>query len=298
MRISRWITSHGFAFNVTTDLDFFRLIVPCGIEGGGVTSLSRAAGRPIALTDAEASLVRNFAVVFDRRAVEQSQYKNDLSPDIVDAAGGRDDDCGDLGTTGYILGRAASVPPVLPVHFDDQGIADRFVPASYPIILVPVWIQLSLAIVFGSIAGVLLYRTQQDTLGGRRRGSRQERERMLMTAEAISLLAAIWVTFQGLLAIRLIMMWQLMCCGLGERLLSESGRLHRAVCDRGVRAAVYLQYPKPVVRETEDVYWRFPRHLRQPAGPGAVRAPPQRPGLDYQPRSPASHCFYWTCSLR
>jgi len=70
VRISRWITSHGFALNVTTDLDFFRLIVPCGIEGGGVTSLSRAAGRPIALSDAEASLVRNFAAVFDRRPVE------------------------------------------------------------------------------------------------------------------------------------------------------------------------------------------------------------------------------------
>jgi lipoyl(octanoyl) transferase len=70
VRISRWITSHGFALNVTTDLDFFRLIVPCGIEGGGVTSLSRSAGHPIASSDAEASLVRHFAAVFDRRAVE------------------------------------------------------------------------------------------------------------------------------------------------------------------------------------------------------------------------------------
>ena len=162
------------------------------------------------------------------------------------------------GTTGYILGRAASVPPLLPVHFDDQGIADRFVPASYTIILVPVWIQLSLAIVFGSIAAVLLYRTHKTRSTVEDQVSRQDRERMLMTAEAISLLAAIWVTFQGLLAIRLIMMWQLMCCGLGSVYYQS---LVVCIVLSGivaVRAAVYLQYPKPVVRETEEVYWRFP----------------------------------------
>jgi lipoyl(octanoyl) transferase len=70
VRISRWITSHGFAFNVTTDLDFFKLIVPCGIEAGGVTSLARAAGRRISMGDADTSIVRNFAAVFDRTVVE------------------------------------------------------------------------------------------------------------------------------------------------------------------------------------------------------------------------------------
>lgn len=70
VRISRWITSHGFAFNVTTDLDFFKLIVPCGIESGGVTSLSRAAGHGISIMDAEAAIARNFAAVFDRTVVE------------------------------------------------------------------------------------------------------------------------------------------------------------------------------------------------------------------------------------
>lgn len=162
------------------------------------------------------------------------------------------------GTTGYILGRAPSIPPLLPVHFDDQAIADRFVRASYTIILVPVWIQLALAIVFGAIAGVLLYRTQKTRSAVENEVSRQERERMLMTAEAISILSAIWVTFQGLLAVRLIMMWQLMCCGLGSvyyQALVVCIVLSGIV---GVRAAVYLQYPKPVLRQTEDVHWRFP----------------------------------------
>jgi lipoyl(octanoyl) transferase len=70
VRISRWITSHGFAFNVTTDLDFFKLIVPCGIQTAGVTSLSRAAGHPVSVDDAQTAIVRNFTAVFDRTGVE------------------------------------------------------------------------------------------------------------------------------------------------------------------------------------------------------------------------------------
>jgi lipoyl(octanoyl) transferase len=72
VRISRWITSHGFAFNVTTDLDYFNLIVPCGIVSGGVTSLARAAGRAIGMVDAEAAIVRHFCDVFDCELVNET----------------------------------------------------------------------------------------------------------------------------------------------------------------------------------------------------------------------------------
>jgi lipoyl(octanoyl) transferase len=66
VRISRWITSHGFALNVTTDLGYFNLIVPCGITSGGVTSLERATGRPVSMADAEAAVAAHFSQVFAR----------------------------------------------------------------------------------------------------------------------------------------------------------------------------------------------------------------------------------------
>jgi len=66
IRISRWITSHGFAFNVRTDLDHFRLIVPCGISDRGVTSLEKITGRSLAMREVEDAIVRRFAEVFER----------------------------------------------------------------------------------------------------------------------------------------------------------------------------------------------------------------------------------------
>jgi len=66
VRIARWITSHGFAFNVGTDLQHFSLIVPCGLAGKGVTSLNKLTGRVVSIDEAETVMAQSFAAVFDR----------------------------------------------------------------------------------------------------------------------------------------------------------------------------------------------------------------------------------------
>jgi lipoyl(octanoyl) transferase len=63
VRLSRWVTSHGFAFNVNVELAPFQLIVPCGIQGKGVTSLKRLLGRDVDMAEATARLANHLAEV-------------------------------------------------------------------------------------------------------------------------------------------------------------------------------------------------------------------------------------------
>jgi lipoyl(octanoyl) transferase len=64
VRIARWITSHGFAFNVNTALDHFNLIVPCGISDRGVTSLEKLLGHPVPMAEVESAVEAAFRDVF------------------------------------------------------------------------------------------------------------------------------------------------------------------------------------------------------------------------------------------
>jgi lipoyl(octanoyl) transferase len=80
IHISRFVTSHGFALNVNTDLSYFDLIIPCGIATKPVTSMQRELGSALALNTVAESVSRNFGVVF------QSQI---LWVDTLDALLGR-----------------------------------------------------------------------------------------------------------------------------------------------------------------------------------------------------------------
>jgi lipoyl(octanoyl) transferase len=64
IHLSRWVTSHGFAYNVSTDLRYFDLIVPCGIPDARATSLERILGAPLEAAKAKARLSAHFADVF------------------------------------------------------------------------------------------------------------------------------------------------------------------------------------------------------------------------------------------
>jgi lipoyl(octanoyl) transferase len=66
VHLSRWVTSHGFAYNVSSDLRYFDLIVPCGISGRRATSLERLLGRSVDTSEVRERLAAHFGEVFQR----------------------------------------------------------------------------------------------------------------------------------------------------------------------------------------------------------------------------------------
>jgi lipoyl(octanoyl) transferase len=73
VHISRWVTSHGFAYNVSTDLRYFDLIIPCGIAERKATSLEKLLDRGVALTEIKPALIRHFAQLFSLAATATSR---------------------------------------------------------------------------------------------------------------------------------------------------------------------------------------------------------------------------------
>ena len=71
VRSSRWVTMHGFALNVNTDLNYFNFIIPCGIQNKQVTSIEKELGERVDFEDAKQRVKRNFEKVFDVKLKEE-----------------------------------------------------------------------------------------------------------------------------------------------------------------------------------------------------------------------------------
>ncbi len=72
VRASRWVTMHGFALNVNSDLGYFDLMIPCGIKGKAVTSLNVELGKPeVDMEEVKRKLLRHFEVLFEAEIIKQ-----------------------------------------------------------------------------------------------------------------------------------------------------------------------------------------------------------------------------------
>jgi lipoyl(octanoyl) transferase len=65
VRCSRWITMHGFALNVNTDLNYFNFIIPCGIQNKQVTSIEKETGYAVDYEEVKEKLKKNFEKIFE-----------------------------------------------------------------------------------------------------------------------------------------------------------------------------------------------------------------------------------------
>jgi lipoyl(octanoyl) transferase len=73
VRCSRWVTMHGFAFNVNTNLDYFSFIIPCGISNKSVTSMQKELGREVNIEEVKQKLKSHFAMLFGAYLEERPQ---------------------------------------------------------------------------------------------------------------------------------------------------------------------------------------------------------------------------------
>lgn len=101
VHLSRWVTSHGFAYNVSTDLRFFDLIVPCGIPDKRPTSLEKILGRAVRMDEVQPRLIARFGEVFGRAMISV------IRAELEEALSGRETSSGALVEAGIAKGSEA-----------------------------------------------------------------------------------------------------------------------------------------------------------------------------------------------
>ncbi len=193
------------------------------------------------------------------------------------------------GCAAFLFGRYASLPSILPVRFNRLNRPIGWQYKTYPRVLLPVFVQMTLTIVLGTIGSLLMSRAQPSEDAGVLDGiavSPDPRESGLRTgvspgrvsaslaagdaaasvaAEAIALFALIWVSFQGYAALALVAMW--------KRGRGDLGQWYTAATVLGIMCSVVValraqaRFGRPTARPFVAAHWRFGHLYRNPADP-------------------------------
>jgi uncharacterized membrane protein len=162
-------------------------------------------------------------------------------------------------TTAFLLIEYSSLPDLLPVHFNRRGVPNGWQFRTLPRVLIPVGVQILLALIFGAVAVLLLSRPHGD-----RDHAAPDVRAATAAAEAVLLIALIWVAFQGFAAFTLARLWvthhaTLPFYNLGEAL--------GVVASLGVaiRARRLLGRPEP--RPFDPAHWRLGQLYKNPDDP-------------------------------
>jgi uncharacterized membrane protein len=163
-----------------------------------------------------------------------------------------------VGSAVYLGVRYHALPGLLPVHFRLDGFPDGWQFKTVPRVLVPVFVQLALALTLGAIAGLLLFREDEVTEAPDVRAA-------AVAAEAVVLIALIWVAFQGYAAWALVQMWMAERAGLGWSyyLLEIAG----GIATLGAAVRAHWRFGKPPPRPFVAEHWRLGQLYNNSADP-------------------------------
>jgi len=163
-------------------------------------------------------------------------------------------------TAGFLFGHYASLPELLPVHFKASGLADGWQYRTPLRVLLPVFVQLALALTLGTVSALLLSRPR-----GEESPDAADAKAATAAAEAVVLIALVWVIFQAYAAWALVSMWMRGRGGLGAlyAYCELTGLVLTGVIAVRARAQLGQPEPRPFVAE----HWRYGQLYKNAADP-------------------------------